>query len=100
MKSLADLVECYSGQAYAERPLALHWQGQRLLVAETLNRWRTPYGRAFQVRTTDRRVFELFYDEGQQTWHIEPIAIEETHSRGAQDEKDNQRNPTDRPDER
>lgn len=78
---MADWVECYCGQEYAERPLALHWQGERLLAREVLHRWRTPQGKVFHVRTADQQVFSLFYDELDQIWQIEPlnIANPETH---------------------
>jgi hypothetical protein len=79
-QTMTDLVECYSGQEYAERPLALHWQGKRLPIIEIVTRWRTLHGKAFLVRTTDQQVFQLSYDELDQTWCIEPFFMEETHS--------------------
>lgn len=77
---MVDLVECYSGQEYAERPLALHWQGERLPIIEILTRWRTPHEKTFLVRTTDQQVFRLSYDELDRTWCIVPLSIEETPS--------------------
>ena len=67
---MADLVECHSGYAYAERPVALAWQGQRLAVAAVLERRRTPEGVSFRVRTSDEQVFELHYDELHDQWSI------------------------------
>lgn len=67
---MPDLVECYSGHRYAERPLALFWQGERLTIAEILSVWHTPEGKGFRVRTTGGRFFELLYDEAADEWHI------------------------------
>ena len=63
-------VECHSGFAYAERPLALKWQGHRLIVAEILEQSRTPAGRHFRIRTQDDQEFELVYDEANDEWSI------------------------------
>lgn len=70
---LKDLVECHSGYEYAERPIALHWQGQRLEIAAVEAEWRIPGGRRFRVRTADKRVFELFYGELYDEWRINEI---------------------------
>ncbi len=64
------LVECRSDTEYAERPIALHWQGQRLEIAEILSRWRTQAGKGFRVRTTDDQIFELVYNELDADWQI------------------------------
>lgn len=68
-----EIVECYSGIAYAERPIAIHWQGERLEVAEIEARWRIPGGRRFRVRTADNRLFELFYGELYDEWRIHEL---------------------------
>jgi hypothetical protein len=68
---MEKLVECYSGTAYAERPVALSWEGTRLEVSEVLNSWQTPAGKAFRVCTTDGRAFELAYDEFADRWSVE-----------------------------
>lgn len=65
------LVECHSGFEYAERPTALHWLGQRLVIVEMLESRRTPDGKTFQVRTQDDRVFELTYVETLDEWRIQ-----------------------------
>jgi hypothetical protein len=64
------LVECHSGFTYAERPIALWWQGERLEIAAVEAQWRIPGGRRFQVRTHDDRLFELFYGELYDEWRI------------------------------
>jgi hypothetical protein len=68
--AVSDPVECHSDSEYAERPTALHWEGQRLEVSEILARWRTPDGKHFRVRVRQDWVFELFYDQAQDDWRI------------------------------
>jgi hypothetical protein len=58
---MTDIVECHSGFTYAERPTALTWQGQRLIIAEILSQARTPQVKWFRVRTMDGQLFELSY---------------------------------------
>ncbi len=67
-------VECYSGVEYAERPLALHWEGQRLEISAVIARWRTPHGKHFRVRAADGRRFELTYHQPLDEWSINPIS--------------------------
>ena len=67
-----EIVECHSGYTYGERPIALHWQGERLMIVEMQARWRNPGGPCFRVRTEDGRVFELSYAEGPGEWQIRP----------------------------
>ena len=71
--SAADIVECRSDAEYAERPLALIWQGRRLDIAEILGRWRSPNGKGFRVSTTDGQAFELVYREILDDWLVQPI---------------------------
>lgn len=68
-----DSVECRSDSEYAERPLALTWQGCRLEIAEILARWRGPAEKGFRVTTADGRAFELTYRELPDEWHVQPI---------------------------
>ena len=68
-----DTVECRSDSEYAERPLALTWNGKRYEVVEILARWRTPGEKFFRVRTTDEQIFELIYREGPDEWKIKII---------------------------
>jgi hypothetical protein len=74
---MPDLVACRSDGVYAERPLALHWQGARLEVIDVLARWRTPQARWFRVRAGGPglpygQVFDLRYDEAADVWQILP----------------------------
>jgi hypothetical protein len=68
-----DIVECHSEFAYAERPVALTWEGQRLEIGEILAAWRVPEGRRFRVRTRSLRLFELTYREADDAWQIQPL---------------------------
>ncbi len=67
---VADRVECHSGHTYADRPTALHWEGERLAIAEVEGRWRVPGGSRFRVRVEDGRVFDLFYSEIDDEWRV------------------------------
>jgi len=70
---MTDRIECHSGFTYAEHPIALTWNGQRLEVDSVLAAWRTPGERRFRVRTRDLRTFELAYHEADDKWHTQPI---------------------------
>jgi len=63
-------VLCYSGLEYAERPIALHWQGQRLDVEKVLDSQKIPNGKRFTVLVSTQQVFELTYDELEDQWQI------------------------------
>jgi hypothetical protein len=66
----SERVECHSGYTYAERPIALHWQGGRLSIETIEAHWRIPGGTCFRVRTEDGQVFELCYSERHDEWRI------------------------------
>ena len=68
-----DTVECRSDSVYAERPLALTWNGQRYEVAEILARWRGPDEKGFRVKTADGQFFELIYREIPDKWKIKSL---------------------------
>ncbi len=70
---MSELVEVHSGYRYGERPLALHWEGQRLEVEAVIAAWRTPHGLQFRVRTADQRLFELTYQEANDQWEAQPL---------------------------
>ncbi len=63
-------MECRSDGDYAGRPLAIHWQGRRLVVAELLDAWRAPDGKCYRVSTQDGGIFELHYSEPEDAWSI------------------------------
>lgn len=64
-------VECYSGSRYAERPVAVHVDGQRLAVEQILHQWRTPAGLGFDVQVAGGRRFRLVWDQIADTWRLE-----------------------------
>ena len=68
-----ETVECISGSMYAERPVALQWEGERLEIGVILSQWRTEGERWFRVKTSDGRFFELAYNENGESWRIHPI---------------------------
>lgn len=79
---MSDLVECHSGYTYAEKPVALTWEGQRLEIDAILAQWRTPEEKHFRVRTSDGGEFELVYREASREssegitgrgWKIHPL---------------------------
>jgi hypothetical protein len=65
-------VECHSGYSYAQRPIAMHWEGERLVIEAVEAEWRTQEGRRFWVRTREGRRFDLRYVENEDTWHVIP----------------------------
>lgn len=68
-----DIVTCHSGFTYAERPVALTWDGRQHEISSIQASWRIPEGRGFRVLTKDGKSFELFYFEKDDAWHIRPI---------------------------
>jgi hypothetical protein len=70
---MADLVECRSDSEYAERPLALTWQGRRFEIAEILASWRGPNEKGFRITTVDGMAFDLAYREIPDEWQIQPV---------------------------
>lgn len=67
---MSEPVECHSGYEYAERPVALHWEGQREEIERIEAEWRIPGGRKWRVVTTTGRRFELFYGELYGEWRL------------------------------
>lgn len=63
-------VECLSGFTYAERPIALWWEGKRLEIVEIVTQWRIPGGLRFRVQAENDRIFELCYSEQEDEWKI------------------------------
>ena len=71
--NMTEMVECHSDYAYAEKPVALTWQGRRLEIVEILAQWRTQSEKCFRVRTSDGQVFELSCAEGTGEWQIRQL---------------------------
>ena len=68
-----DAVECRSDSEYAERPLAIFWQGRRMEIAEIVASWRGPDEKGFRIKTVEGTAFDLAYHEIPDEWHIQPI---------------------------
>ena len=68
-----ETVECRSDSEFAERPLALTWDGCRYEIAEIVARWRGPNEKGFRVKTTSGAAFELTYRELPDEWQVQPI---------------------------
>jgi hypothetical protein len=68
-----EIVECHSGYEYAERPVAVWWQGQRLVVEAVEAEWRISGGKKFRVRTVGGQVFELLYVELYDEWRVHAL---------------------------
>jgi hypothetical protein len=74
MSMAAERVECYSGHTYAQEPRVVVWQEQRHPVVRIEQRWRTPEGPSFRVRTESGAVFGLSYDELQDRWTVNRLS--------------------------
>ena len=70
---MGETVECHSGYAYAEKPVALTWKAERLEIAGILAEWRTPQAKHFRVRTSDGRSFELACAEPSGEWQVQEL---------------------------
>jgi hypothetical protein len=66
---MSQPVECHSEYKYAQRPVALHWEGKRLEIEQIETTWRSPVGIFFRV-CTSKGIFELTYDPNLDTWKI------------------------------
>jgi hypothetical protein len=70
---MEDLVECYSGSLYAERPATFIWQGQKLVISTIVAQWLSPERRCFRVITQDEQVFELSFSFLSDQWEIHQL---------------------------
>ena len=64
-------VDCLSGYTYADRPIAVYWEGERHRVLEILSRWRTPEELGYGVRTEGDLSFILHYHLSEDIWQVE-----------------------------
>jgi hypothetical protein len=67
---MSNQVACHAGYAYAERPQAFQWEGQRHTVKQVLTQAVRPEGRWFRVLTGGDQVFELLYAPDLDQWLI------------------------------
>jgi hypothetical protein len=65
-------VWCRSERHYAERPVALLWEGRHVQIQRILAQWREPNGPVFRVLGHDGGVYVLRYDEARDAWQITP----------------------------
>lgn len=70
---MSDLVECYAGASYPQRPLAVRVGEERLEVLEILREYRLPGGKGFRVRVQGERIYELQYQEYRDEWLVIPV---------------------------
>ena len=72
---MTEVVTCYSGTRFAERPIAFQFLGEQLEVAAVERSWREPGGLVFLVNTPDGRRFRLLYDQEEDNWQIQSIDV-------------------------
>jgi hypothetical protein len=70
---MKDLVECYSGFEYSQRPIAFWWEGKRILITKIITEWLAPDEHCFRVQTQENLPFELFYGNHNNEWRIMPL---------------------------
>jgi hypothetical protein len=66
-----ELVECYAGHAYPDRPRSLYWQGRYRPVDTVISRARLPEGLWFRVSTDEGEIFDLTYSVVTGVWRIQ-----------------------------
>ena len=66
-------VECVSSTRYGDRPTAIVFNQERMLVSQIFKQWRSPDGIHFQVQTTNDLAFELIYEEPTDEWRYKTI---------------------------
>jgi len=67
-------VSCYSGRTYAERPKSFIWKGIEYKAEEVEKEWREPGRKFFRVTTERGKLFELCYDEAEDSWSAVELA--------------------------
>lgn len=67
-------VNCYSGYTYAERPESFIWQDIEYKVQQIEKEWREPGEKCFRVRTGDKKLFQLCYNETEHNWSLIELA--------------------------
>ena len=67
---MSEVVQCHSGYAYAQRPVAFFWEGTQYAIEAVQNEWRSPAGKHFRVLTKHGSCFELVYDQSSDDWQI------------------------------
>ncbi len=75
---MSEQVECRSDWAYAQRPTAFTWEGERKKIREIIAERRTPEKKHFWVITNEDEQFELIYQETLDQWTILPKPSKES----------------------
>jgi hypothetical protein len=75
---MSEVVTCYSGVRYAERPVAFQYAGERLQVSAVMRTWREPAALFFLVQSADGRRFRLAYEEETGRWSVDQLTDAET----------------------
>ncbi|MCP4168974.1 MAG: hypothetical protein GY759_24195 [Chloroflexi bacterium] len=63
-------VEAYAGASYPERPLAVWWHNQRLVVKQVVRSWRTPEELHFLVEIETLGRAQLTYFHQTDSWTL------------------------------
>jgi hypothetical protein len=63
-------VEFHSSYDYAQRPIAVLWEGKRVQIKNVLAEWRSPEGKSFRVQAENGRIFDLIYNEDIENWQV------------------------------
>ena len=63
-------VKCYSGQAYADRPVSFTLEGIACGIEGVEREWYEPGTKHFHVRTADNRQVELCYSDQSHEWSM------------------------------
>ncbi len=71
------VVECYSGHKFAERPMAVVWEGRRYQIERISKQWRSQEGPGFRVVTADGARFDLTYNEIRDKWSLHLVTGEQ-----------------------
>ncbi|NOZ50414.1 MAG: hypothetical protein GXP37_10260 [Chloroflexi bacterium] len=67
-------VSAYAGASYPQRPIAVHWQGQRLEALQIERTWRTPDALHFRLQIETLGRVELSYHPRTDTWTLISLA--------------------------
>jgi hypothetical protein len=68
-------VECYSGHEYAQRPVALWWERERVEVVALLAEAHRPGAKRFTVETQDNRRWVIEYHFDLDSWTLIEMII-------------------------
>jgi len=63
-------VSCYSGYRYGERPITFKLLERTFPVKEILDQWYGPDYLYFKIRTEDRKIYLLKFDQAKDQWFL------------------------------